>query len=195
MLDELETEEKDERYKEIFKETFNEATLPFYWKEIEPAEGNLRFKKDSPKIYRRQAPDLCLEYCDKYGITPKAHCLTYFNSQPDWVDGIDISDMKIKLEKHYCELAERYAGKINGWEVINELFCAWDPWIKNPFFISDDVLDLNFKLAEKYFPCNELIINEVAFNKEGIWSLWNGETETKKFSGTFGAGRFVFTFA
>lgn len=167
MLDELETEEKNNKYKELFRQTFNEATLPFYWCDLEPTEGNLRFKKDSPKIYRRPAPDLCLEYCDKYGITPKAHCLTYFNVQPDWVDGTDICDMKLKLEKRYRQLAERYAGKINGWEVINELFCAWEPWIKNPFFVSDEVLDWNFKLAEKYFPCNELIVNEAS----QIWEL------------------------
>ena len=30
MLDELETEEKNEKYKEYFKKAFNMATLPFY---------------------------------------------------------------------------------------------------------------------------------------------------------------------
>lgn len=32
MLDEFENEEKNVRYKELFKAAFNEATLPFYWK-------------------------------------------------------------------------------------------------------------------------------------------------------------------
>ncbi len=162
MLDELETEEKNNRYKELFKDAFNEATLPFYWSDLEPIQGKPRFEKDSPKVYRRPAPDLCLEYCEKYGITPKEHCLTYFGFQPDWVDGTDITDMKQKLEVRYKKLAERYAGRIKGWEVINELFCTQDPFNKNPFFKSDEVLDWNFKLAEKYFPCNELIINEAS---------------------------------
>lgn len=162
MLDELETEEKNNRYKELFKDAFNEATLPFYWSDLEPIQGKPRFEKDSPKVYRRPAPDLCLEYCEKYGIIPKEHCLTYFGFQPDWVDGTDITDMKQKLEVRYKELAERYAGRIKGWEVINELFCTQDPFNKNPFFKSEEVLDWNFKLAEKYFPCNELIINEAS---------------------------------
>ena len=68
--------------------------------------------------------------------------------------------MKVKLEKRYKELSERYAGRINGWEVINELFCTHDPWNKNTFFRADDVLDWNFRIAEKYFSGNELIINE-----------------------------------
>ncbi len=162
MLDELETEEKNNRYKELFKDTFNEATLPFYWSDLEPVQGKPRFEKDSPRVYRRPAPDLCLEYCEKHGITPKEHCLTYFDFQPDWVDNTDINDMKQKLEIRYKELAERYKDRINGWEVINELFCTAYSWKKNPFFKSDDVLDWNFKLAEKYFPANELIINEAS---------------------------------
>lgn len=166
MLDEFENEEKNEKYKAEFKDVFNEATLPFYWSDLEPVEGKPRFAKDSPKIYRRPAPDLCLEYCEKYGITPKAHCLTYFNFQPDWVSKSDIGDMKRKLEKRYKELARRYSGRIKGWEVINELFCSQDPWNKNAFFRSGDVLDWNFKLAEKYFTSNELIINEASM-------IWN----------------------
>ena len=162
MLDEFENEEKNVRYKELFKAAFNEATLPFYWKDLEPIQGKPRFEKDSPKVYRRPAPDLCLEYCEKYGITPKEHCLTYFNFEPDWVDNTDINNTKQKLEIRYKKLAERYKDRINGWEVINELFCTQDPWNKNPFFRSDEVLDWNFKLAEKYFPCNELIINEAS---------------------------------
>ena len=64
MIDELETDDKNAEYKKRFKELFNLATIPFYWCDLEPEEGKLRFAKDSPKIYRRPAPDLCLEFCD-----------------------------------------------------------------------------------------------------------------------------------
>lgn len=180
MLDELETNEKNDKYKELFKNVFNEATLPFYWSDLEPIEGKPRFEKNSPKIYRRPAPDLCLEYCEENGITPKAHCLTYFPFHPDWVDKRDVRDMKQKLEIRYKALAERYKDRINGWEVINELFCTQDPWNKNPFFISDEVLDWNFKLAEKYFHSNELIVNEAthlwkwchfAYSRSGYYQM------------------------
>lgn len=162
MLDEMETAEKNAEYRSAFKKIFNEATLPFYWDGLEPEQGKPRFDKNSPKVYRRPAPDLCLEYCDENGITPKEHCLTYFNFQPDWVDRHDINDMKRKLEIRYRQLAERYADKIHGWEVINELFCCQWPLHENEFFDADDVLDWNFELAKKYFPNNELIINEAS---------------------------------
>lgn len=168
MLDELESDKKNEAYKKAFVEAFNQATLPFYWSDLEPVEGKPRFSSDSPKVYRRPAPDLALDFCEKNGIYPKAHCLTYFNFTPDWVDINDIDDQKKRLTKRYKEIAERYSDRIKAWEVINELLCTQYPWNKNPFFCSDDVLEWNFKLAEKYFPNNELILNEA-----GI-AIWEG---------------------
>ena len=81
--------------------------------------------------------------------------------------------MKRKLEIRYKQLAERYSSEINGWEVINELFCTWEVWCENSFFIADDVLDWNFKLAEKYFGGNELIINESALVWERAHFAYN----------------------
>ena len=61
MLDEMETPEKRTlAYREDFARVFNLATLPFYWSDLEPRPGALRFTKDSEKVYRRPTPDLCL---------------------------------------------------------------------------------------------------------------------------------------
>lgn len=174
MLDELETDEKNKIYREAFADVFNQATLPFYWSDLEPEEGKPRFSKDSPKVYRRPAPDLAVEYCEEKGIYPKAHCLTYFNFTPNWVDTNSISDQKKRLDKRYRELAERYAGRIEAWEVINELMCIEAPRMANPFFREDDVLEWNFKLAEKYFPLNELIVNEAGH----LW-CWGSFAENR----------------
>ena len=77
MLDELESEEKNEKYKKYFSDIFNMATLPFYWDALEPERGKPRYAKDSPKIYRRPSPDLCIEFCEKHGIEPREHALAY----------------------------------------------------------------------------------------------------------------------
>ena len=85
MLDELETEEKNQKYKEIFADTFNMATLPFYWDSLEPERNNPRYGKDSPKVYRRPAIDLCIEFCEKHGIEPREHALAYEGFFPKWL--------------------------------------------------------------------------------------------------------------
>lgn len=159
MLDEIADDKaKNEAYKERFAAAFNLATLPFYWSDLEPEEGKLRFAKDSPKIYRRPAPDLCIEWCAKYGIEPKAHCLNYSGFHAPWAKG-DVGYEKAKLSKRFRQLAERYAAKIPMWEVTNETFFPQSAGKAN-FYNQPDFVEWSFREAEKFFPGNELIINE-----------------------------------
>ncbi|MBQ8351326.1 MAG: endo-1,4-beta-xylanase [Clostridia bacterium] len=164
MLDEMESAEKNEHYKEKFAEVFNLATLPFYWKDLEPQPGNLRFAADSEKIYRRPAPDLCLAYCRQHGIEPKAHCLNYMQWSPDWLPD-DIDETKRLLEKRFAELADRYSDEIPNWEVINETLCG----CARKFFYDPEIVEWSFATARRYFPDNELTINEATDPARFVW--------------------------
>ena len=165
MLDEFETVEKNEIYREKFPELFNLATLPFYWNSLEPEKGNFRFDKNSPKIYRRPAIDLCLEYCEEKGIEPKAHCLNYDYMKPDWLRGAGIEEHKRELEEHFKILAQKYAHIIPTWEVTNETFNVTfareflDPNYSE-FYRQKEFNEWSFKMADKYFPDNRLMIND-----------------------------------
>ena len=157
MLDELETEEKNEKYKKYFSEIFNMATLPFYWDSLEPERGNPRYAKDSKKIYRRPATDLCIEFCEKHGIEPREHALAYESFFPKWLYGASVDEVKHELERRYSEISERYAKKIPTIEVTNEM-----DWLKGKtdFYSEPNYVEWCFNLAEQYFPENTLAINE-----------------------------------
>ena len=178
MLDEIvDSAEKNEAYKEHFAAAFNLATLPFYWSDVEPEEGKPRYAKDSPRVYRRPAPDLCLEWCEAHGIEPKAHCLNYVADfcSPKWAKG-DVLREKQLLEKRFRELAARYAHRIPMWEVTNETL----HWQKgrldaSSFYAEPDLVEWSFKTAERYFASNKLVINE------GGGNAWGGPNA---FSGT-----------
>ncbi|MBP5270092.1 MAG: endo-1,4-beta-xylanase [Clostridia bacterium] len=157
MLDELESEEKNEKYKKIFAQTFNMATLPFYWDTLEPVKGSPRYAKDSPKIYRRPPIDLCVEFCEKHGIEPREHALAYDHFFPAWLAGAGADRVKPELERRFREISERYAKKIPTIEVTNEM--AWTTG-KTLFYDDRDYIEWCFRTAEKYFPDNELGINE-----------------------------------
>ena len=157
MLDELETEEKNKIYKERFADVFNMATLPFYWDATEPEEGKTRYAKDAPKLYRRPAIDLCIEFCEKHGIEPREHALAYEAFFPKWLYNATVPEVKKALEKRYAEIAERYRDKIPTIEVTNEM--DWTDG-KTAFYNENDYVSWCFKLAEKYFPSNTLCINE-----------------------------------
>lgn len=156
MLDEFESGEKNRIYREKFAEVFNLATVPFYWSDLEPEEGKPRFAVDSPKIYRRPAPDLCVRYCKEKGIEPKCHCLNYDNFTPDWVVNDTVAVHKAKLDKRFREISERYAKDIPSFEVTNETLQR----ARSKFFLEDDFLDWSFRTADRYFPNNRLIIND-----------------------------------
>ena len=171
MLDEFDTPEMNAHYRKQFAHLFNAATLPFYWSDLEPEQGKPRFTPDSPKVYRRPAPDLCLAYCEANRIRPKAHCLNYDQWTPLWVPQ-EVRAVKRLLDKRMRELAERYRDRIYGWEVTNELLCGHyarlhENRTSSPFFLEPDIQEWSFQTARRYFPNNELIVNEAA----GIWNF------------------------
>ena len=158
MLDEFQSPEDNEQYRSIFKEYFNLATIPFYWNTLEPEEGMLRFCKDSPKIYRRPAPDLCMEYCEQNNVTPKLHCLYYDKFTPDWCAFESEEKLLQKLEKRFAEIAKRYSGRMFEFEVTNELFITKER--KTALAYRRGIINECFRLARKYFPNDNLTINE-----------------------------------
>nr|WMX25209.1 endo-1,4-beta-xylanase [uncultured bacterium] len=157
MLDELETDEKNQIYKKCFADVFNMATLPFYWEATEPGRGKTRYDKNSEKIYRRPAIDLCIEFCEKHGIEPREHALAYERFFPKWLYDASVSEIKLALEKRFSEISERYKDKIPTIEVTNEMA---HPEGKTAFYNEPDFVEWCFKTAEKYFPSNQLVINE-----------------------------------
>ena len=162
MLDEFENEEKNELYKKYFADTFNMATLPFYWDATEPEKGKTRYAKGSEKLYRRPPIDLCIEFCKKHGIEPREHALAYENFFPEWLRSASVTEVKLALENRYKEISERYKDKIPTIEVTNEM-----EWVdgKTAFYNEPDYIEWCFKTAEKYFPANQLVRNE----HSGVW--------------------------
>lgn len=164
LLDEFENEERNSEYRRLFKSVFNYATIPFYWKDLEPIKGKPRFEKNSPKIYRRPAPDLCVEFCRENNIKMKGHCLSYDGFSPSWISKDRNTYIK-ELEHRFAEISERYADVINDWDITNETF-NWHPsYSVTPLYRDPDYMKICYGLAEKYFGGNKKIANECT----GIW--------------------------
>ncbi len=161
LLDEFPDEARNAEYRRAFKEYFNLATVPFYWNSLEPERGKPRYAADSPKIYRRPAPDLCVDYCKESGIEAKLHCLCYEKFNPAWIRGLPREETWALYEKRFAEIAERYAGKLMEFEVINEMRWA-DSWRSTCSSVTFEkgFVERAFELADRYFPGETLVINE-----------------------------------
>lgn len=165
MLDEFPDDpNKNVIYRQKFKEVFNLATLPFYWDATEPEEGKTRYEIGSPALYRRPPVDLCIKYCEENNIEPREHALCYDNVFPDWLVDKTVPEIKQYIVKRMQQISRRYADKIPTIEVTNEMF--WDKG-KTPIYADPDFMVFCYEQAAKYFPKNELCINE--------WSgdIWN----------------------
>lgn len=160
MLDEFESEQDNKTYRKNFKKYFNLATVPFYWDGLEPTEGKPRYAKDSEKVYRRPAPELCVEYCEENGIEPKLHCLVYDKFTPEWLPKKDMEKMEKLYEERFRQISERFSGRLYEVEVVNELLC--EVWWTTQTVISEkrDIVEWAFDLARKYFPNEVLVFNE-----------------------------------
>ena len=159
MLDEMETEDKNQAYKDYFKSVFNMATLPFYWDSLEEEKGKLRYDKDSPKFYRRPPIDLCMEFCEENGIEPREHALAYEHHFPAWLKNTSIDEIKSALELRYKQISDRYAKMIPTIEVTNEMLWGHNSGV-TAFYNEPDYIEWCFKKAEEYFPKNQFVINE-----------------------------------
>lgn len=159
MLEEFETPEKNALYKNYFSQVFTMATLPFYWSATEPEKGHLRYEKESAPMYRRPPIDLCMEFCEEMGIEPREHALAYDFQFPTWLKGLSPEEVKIELERRYQEIASRYGDRIRTIEVTNEL--NWPEGMNvTSFYEQPDFLTWCYDMAEKYFPDNQIAINE-----------------------------------
>lgn len=129
-FDQLGTAERNKRYKELFGDLFNSATIPFYWKKFEMEPGRPRFKGEywdtekfwnsveDPKVqphWRRPAPDPIIEYYTGKGVRLHGHTLTWGNQRwqhPEWLyERYCPQDEKDKLGKYSKEERSKLTGK------------------------------------------------------------------------------------
>ena len=163
MLGQFPEAEQNARYEEVFSSIFNEAVIPFYWSDLEPEDGELRFTSDSKPIYRRPPTDDVLAFCRRHNILPKGHPLCWHCFSPDWAPR-DPEEYMRRLDRRMREIAERYADEIFLWDCVNEALTRW-PLInmlnrRIAPALSSDYAERAFRMADRYFPNARLLYND-----------------------------------
>lgn len=158
LFDDLGTEESNSRYRGVFQNLFNAATIPFYWKTLEPEKGRTRYREESTYEYRRPPTDPVVDFCESNGVNMNGHTIIYGMRKwghPVWMPE-DREQMEIYFEQHIKELAARYKDRIHRWDVVNE---PTDQ--ANRGVMPDDYTFKSFTWADKYFlPNVKLNIND-----------------------------------
>jgi GH35 family endo-1,4-beta-xylanase len=143
-FNQLGSKELDDKYKAIFGELLNSATIPFYWTQHEMDRGTVRYKtcaEDNPefwakihsegkdptqeRFWRRPATDQIVEFCEQKGIFRHGHTLIWHSrgdGLPTWMkkNSEDVPEMEKLFEARLLEIAKQYGDRINRWDVVNE---------------------------------------------------------------------------
>lgn len=100
---------REEEYRRRFAALLNYATLGFYWPYYEPERGQ--------PIY--DYTDKVTAWCREQGITCKGHPLVWDYADPKWLPQ-DFSEIRTLSNARVREIVERYQGRIDIWDVVNE---------------------------------------------------------------------------
>ncbi|MEI7533536.1 MAG: endo-1,4-beta-xylanase [Verrucomicrobiae bacterium] len=159
MLGGFPTPEENLKYEQAYTTIFNYTTVPFYWSDLEPEPGKLRFAKDSPVIYRRPPPDAVVEFCQKHEIEMKGHPLVWAQWYPKWRPD-DPLEVMVRVEQRISEIAARYGDSIKRWEVVNEP-CERRTWEVRWCNLPEDYVFLSLGIAAKLLPAGDrMMLNE-----------------------------------
>jgi endo-1,4-beta-xylanase len=139
-------------YERYFRQIFNFATIPFYWKPFEPVPGKTQFADR----------DKTVDWLCTSGIAVKGHPLAWFHEAgiPDWVRQKPYPELKALLRQRIIDITAHYQGRISYFDVINEAHGA--PWANELHFTPEQFLDLTrltCEAARQGNPAVERILN------------------------------------
>jgi GH35 family endo-1,4-beta-xylanase len=139
-------------YDRHFEALFTTATVPFYWKPMEPERGQPSYTEVDTQV----------AWLQRSGIAPKGHPLTWFHevSVPDWVRPLPYDQVKAALRQRIVAITRRYGSQIPTYDVINEGHGV--PWGNELGYDQAQFLDLTrlaCDAAKEGYPAVQRVIN------------------------------------
>jgi endo-1,4-beta-xylanase len=180
---------EDKRLKDVYKDAFliGAAVTPAITSGTDKAAQDIVVKNfnsitvengmkaalinPQPGVYNFGPADDFVAFGRKHNMFIVGHTLVWHNQCPDWfftnADGQpnNREEQKERLRKHIEAIAGRYAGKVQAWDVVNEVidndgsYRMNTAWVK-AFGNGDTLVKYAFKFAAQYAPNTELYYND-----------------------------------
>ena len=146
------------RYAELYKSDAAIITseLEFKMSSLRPAVDRLDF---SPA-------DRLVDFALHNQMSVRGHTLIWNDDLPAWIKGLGPGEVEHLLESHIMTVLERYRGKVEYWDVVNEPIAPWDKKPDNlrdgPYYsaLGEGYIARAFKLAREFAPTSKLVLNE-----------------------------------
>ena len=106
----------DQPYRDVLASEFTSlsAENQMKWDHLRPAEG----------VYAFEDADAILEFAEAHGQVMRGHTLMWHNQNPAWLLEGDYTPDQLRaiLKDHIETMVGRYAGRMQQWDVVNEIF-------------------------------------------------------------------------
>lgn len=111
--------------------------------------------------------DQIADFAQSEGMRLRGHCLIWHNQAPAWLLEKSPSEIRAAYARHIPQTVDRYRGRIESWDVVNE---AVDdqaqmrdvPWTRA---LGEDGIEWAFRTAHEADPNAELIYNDYSIEE------------------------------
>jgi len=163
----LQVSGRDSLSLQIIRKHFNTVTAENCMKSglIQPKEGEFHF----------DLADQFIDFAETNGYYTVGHCLIWHSQAPRWFfrdeEGNDVSKevMIERMKTHITTVVNRYKGKVDCWDVVNEAFEDDGSWRENKFYqiVGEEYVELAFRFAHEADPDAEMIYNDYSMFHKG----------------------------
>jgi endo-1,4-beta-xylanase len=144
----------------LVKRQFNSITPEnvLKWEEVHPRPGHFEFGPS----------DAYVAFGERNGMFIVGHTLVWHNQTPRWVfedstgQPLTRDALLARLKDHISTVVGRYKGRIDGWDVVNEVVDEDGTLRKSPWerIIGDDYIAKAFQFAHEADPAAQLYYND-----------------------------------
>jgi endo-1,4-beta-xylanase len=154
----------DKKYRKVLAAEFSSVSPEnqMKWDFIHPEPG----------VYNFGPADAIVDFAEANGQVVRGHTLLWHSQLPAWVTAPDVSDDELRaiLEDHIKTVVGHYKGRIQQWDVANEIFAdEWDAGgvqlrTNNPFIarLGEGIIADAFRWAHEADPEAKLFLNDYA---------------------------------
>jgi endo-1,4-beta-xylanase len=153
------------QYRNMVATEFNSLTAEnaMKWDATEPQDGNYTFSQ----------ADSIVDFAEANGQSVHGHTFVWHAQTPNWVQGLSAAAMRAAMVDHINTLADRYEGRVDSWDVVNEVVSDNNGAMRDSFWLramGEGYITTAFQTARAADPNADLYINDYSIEGDNAKS-------------------------
>lgn len=153
------------QYRNTVATEFNSLTAEnaMKWDATEPQDGNYTFSQ----------ADSIVDFAEANGQSVHGHTFVWHAQTPSWVQNLNATAMRTAMVDHINTVANRYEGRVDSWDVVNEVVSDNNGAMRDSFWLrtmGEGYITTAFQTARAADPNADLYINDYSIEGDNAKS-------------------------